>query len=445
MGCGHPRHSQRLVSLFMKHFFLLDCNNFFVSCERVFNPVLRNKPVVVLSSNDACIIARSPEAKALGIPMGAAAWEYEAFFKRHNVLVYSANFALYGDMSARIMQTITQLASDIEIYSVDEAFFHVHPYSATSLANKNNYYHSYAQSIQQTVKQRTGIPVSIGIGSTKTLAKIANYIAKKNPQHGGVFDITQQHDIDTLLAKIPVEEIWGVGYRYAKLLHSKNINTVRDFKYADDAWIRKKMTIVGYKTLLEIRGKTILSLATIPEPKQSITVSRLFGTKTPNAIHIRQALAAYVTSAAQKLRVQQSAAYHISVFLITTRHHDPDHVFTSSNCSLEIPTAYTPALITAAQSCLDQLLIPGVVYKKVGVIISDIVPDSSMQLSTYAPTPNIDKQTHIMKAIDHVNKKLGRNKVSFAAAGIVQPWKMKQLKKSQCFTTSWHELLEVRV
>lgn len=429
----------------MKRFFLLDCNNFFVSCERVFNPILRNKPVVVLSSNDACVIARSPEAKALAIPMGAAAWEYEAFFKKHNVIVYSANFALYGDMSARVMQTITEFASDIEIYSVDEAFFHVHPYSTTALTKKENYFSLYAHAIKAAVQQRTGIPVSIGIGPTKTLAKIANYIAKKNPVHSGIFDITEHNDIDALLAKIPVAEIWGVGYRYAKLLQNKNIKTVRDFKYADEAWIRKKMTIVGYKTLLEIRGKSCLSLAIQPEPKQSITVSRLFGTKTPNVTHIRQALAAYVTSAAQKLRAQRSAAYHISVFLITTRHHDPDQVFTSTSCSLEIPTAYTPALITAAQSCLDQLLIPGIVYKKVGVILSDIVPVDSMQLSTFALTPNIDKQMHIMKAIDTVNKKLGRNKVSFAATGMLQPWKMKQLKKSQCFTTSWHELLEIGI
>lgn len=429
----------------MKRILLLDCNNFFVSCERVFNPTIRAKPVVVLSSNDACVIARSPEAKALGIPMGAAVWEYDPFFKRHNVIVYSANFALYGDMSARIMQTITEFAADIEIYSVDEAFFSINPYSKHALSPKENYYDAYARFLQQTIKQRTGIPVSIGIGPSKTLAKIANYIAKKNLQHGGVFDITERTDSDSLLTKIPVEEIWGVGYRYAKLLKHHRITTARDFKYANDAWIRKKMTIVGYKTLLEMRGTPCLSLVTQPEPKQSITVSRLFGTKTPNVTYIRQALASYVTSAAQKLRDQQSAAHHVSVFLITTRHHDPEQSFAATSCTLEIPTAYTPALITAAQSCLDQLLVPGIIYKKVGVILSDIVPITSMQLSVHAPMPNIGKQLHIMKAVDRVNKKLGRNTVFFAAAGVEQPWKMKQLKKSQCFTTSWHELLTVKV
>lgn len=429
----------------MNRFFLVDCNNFFVSCERVFDPTLRNKPVVVLSSNDACVIARSAEAKALGIPMGAAAWEYAAFFKRHNVLVYSANFALYGDMSARIMQTLTELASEIELYSVDEAFLFVHPYAQNALAEKNNYFTSYAHHIRKQVHQRTGIPVSIGIGPTKTLAKIANYIAKKNPTHAGVFDITDRADCDQILATIPVEEIWGVGYRYAKLLRSKGITTARDFKLCDDAWVRKKMTIVGYKTLLELRGTPCLSLITQPQPKESICVSRLFGTKTPNVEHIKQALASYVATAATKLRRQKSAAQHVSVFLITTRHQDPERTFQSTSYSLPLPTAYTPALIAAAQKCLDEILVHGIVYKKVGILLSDVVPADSMQLNWHQPAPNVGRQISIMKAVDLVNNKLGRNKIFFAAAGIEQPWKMKQLRKSQCFTTSWHELLTVRV
>lgn len=420
----------------MQPFFLVDCNNFFVSCERVFNAKLLYKPVVVLSSNDACIIARSNEAKKLGIPMGAPAWEYEAVFKRHNVIVYSANFTLYGDMSTRIMQTLTDLFPDIEIYSIDEAFLH---------APACDSYTQYGHYVRDQLKQRTGIPISIGIGTTKTMAKIANYFAKKNPEFSGVFDITAYSNVDIILNKIPVEEIWGIGYRYAKKLQSKGIKTARDFKYLDETWVRKNMTVVGVKTLLELRDIPCLSLEQHSDPKQTITVSRLFGNKTTHLSQMKEALASYVMSAAQKLRAQNSLAQHITVFAITTRHHNPESSFSSQSIELALPTAYTPTIIAAAHTCLEKLFMPEILYKKVGVILSDLVPADGIQLSTYAPEPNCVQETKIMHAIDSINKKMGKNKVSFAAAGTVQSWKMKQLKKSACFTTSWHELLTIQL
>lgn len=225
MGRCNVRYSSSV-----KRFFLVDCNNFFVSCERVFNPSLLKKPVVVLSSNDGCIISRSNEAKALGIKMGAAAFEYESLFKKHEVRIFSSNFALYADMSDRIMKTLAAEVHDIEPYSIDEAFLQMHC----------DDYTAYGHYLAALVKQRTGIPVSVGIGSTKTLAKVANVIAKKKEEYKGVFDSTDYPCIDELLAQFPVSDLWGVGHRYAKLLVSAGIPTARDLKYAPDDWIKKR-------------------------------------------------------------------------------------------------------------------------------------------------------------------------------------------------------------
>ena len=282
----------------MKRIFLVDCNNFYVSCERVFNPRLRNKPMVVLGSNDACIVARSNEVKALGVPMGAPLWEYKDLLKAHNVEIYSANFTLYGDMSNRVMKTIAEFATDIELYSVDEAFMHAP--APDGAATSPLFFLQYGMYIRQQVYKRTGIPVSIGIGPTKTLAKIANQIAKKQSQHHGVFDIAEHDDIDHVLAQIGVGDVWGIGYRYAKKLKSYGVHTAHDFKYCDDAWVRKHMTINGLKTLLELRGIACSGLDQNHDTRDSITVSRLFGQKTAEFKHAQEALATYVTRAAEK-------------------------------------------------------------------------------------------------------------------------------------------------
>lgn len=432
----------------MKRYFLVDCNNFYVSCERVFNPTLYNKPVVVLGSNDACVIARSNEAKAVGIAMGVAAYECAALFQKHKVIVYSANFALYGDMSNRVMQTLTGFATDIEIYSVDEAFLFVsdynHPRQVTKTAD--NYYATYAQFIRTCVKQNTGIPVSIGIGPTKTLAKVANKLAKKNPALQGVFDITNHPDIDTILASVAVADIWGVGYRYASLLERNRITTARDFKYADEQWVRKHMTVVGHKTLLELRGISCLPLESLPKPKQSITVSRSFGKKVNNLPHLKEAVASYTTTAAAKLRAQHSLTAHITVFVVTSHYDDPRHHFKSTQYQLPIATNYTPQLIAAANHCLEQLFIPGLIYRKAGILLTDLVSDDCVQMSTVTPMPaNNERQTKCMSTIDRINNKWGKNTLFFAAAGIEQPWQMHQAQKSACFTTNWHELLTITI
>lgn len=425
----------------MKRIFLVDCNNFYVSCERVFDPCLRNRPMVVLGSNDACIVARSSEVKALGVPMGGALWEHKDLLRAHNTEIYSANFTLYGDMSARVMQTLTELATQIEIYSVDEAFFYVPDYNIRGDA----YYTLYGLYVKQQVTKCTGIPVSVGIGPTKTLAKIANRIAKKNPTHNGVFDITNHPELDQLLQTVPVGDVWGIGYRYTKKLKAYGIHTAYDFKCADPAWVRKHMTINGLKTLLELRGTVCLPLDQSHDARDSITVSRLFGIKTTELRFMQEALASYTTRAAEKLRAQKMLAQHITVFVLGARHHESTNHFNSVSVSLPLATAYTPTLIHAAQTCLEKLFEYGKIYKKVGVMLMDLVPAQGVQLSTYAHAENLEEQTKIMQVIDCANAKLGRNKIFFAAAGVQQPWAMKQSKRSQCYTTNWHELLTLHV
>jgi DNA polymerase V len=419
----------------MRPVALVDCNNFYVSCERLFNPALRGKPVVVLSSNDACIISRSNEAKALGIPMGAPVHEYQALIQKHNVLVYSANFTLYGDISARVMQTLTNISSDIEIYSVDEAFLLLpDPANLTQ----------YGQFVRQTVQQHTGIPISIGIGATKTLAKIANYLAKKRAEYNGVCDLSNHAAIDTLLQTIPVSEIWGIGYQYAKKLARKGITTAYQFKQMDERWVKKNMTINGLKTLLELRGTACIELQGQVD-KQSITVSRLFGRKVTTLKELQEGVASYISTAAEKLRKQDSVAYHIHLFIVFTYPHAPERFYRSTSIKLPIATAYTPDLIAAALQSLKELYRPGLIYKKAGVIVSDLVSTQSIQMHVQHVLPDLEKQSMIMHTIDTVNQKWGKNKLRCAAIGIEQSWRMKQLHKTSAFTTNWHELLTIKI
>lgn len=428
----------------MLKFALVDCNNFFVSCERVFNPSLLKKPVVVLSSNDACVIARSNEAKALGIAMGVPAFKCKDIFKKHDVKIYSSNFALYGDMSARVMQVLTSLATDIEIYSVDEAFLYL-----PSPTNEHSYWaghHSkYAMHIKEQVFKNTGIPVTIGIGPTKTLAKVATKIAKKKAYLKNVLDISDVPDIDPILASIDIKDVWGIGSRYAKLLRGKGITNARDFKYICENWVKKNMTVVGLKTLLELRGISCLSLYDAPPAKQSITVSRSFGKNVSTLHELKEATAAYMLTAAEKLRNQNAIASRVTVFLVYTQYFEHNRFYNATSLDLFTATSYSPTLIKAAHCCLEDLFKPGFTYKKVGVMVSDLGSQSSIQMNIYFKASDSVKEAKVMKALDKVNKKLGRNKLTVAAAGFKREWKMKQAKKSACFTTNWNELLTIKL
>lgn len=407
----------------------------------MFNPALIGKPVVVLSSNDGCVIARSQEAKDLNIPMGAPAFECEALFKKYNVQVYSSNFSLYGDMSARVMQLLAQEASDIEVYSVDEAFLHIVDYG---YEQDDAYYASRAQEIIKKIKQCTGIPVSIGIAQTKTLAKIANKIAKKNNYLGGYFDITSYPNSDMVLQKISVADIWGVGRRYARMLINNNITTAYQLKSASDEWIKSKMTINGLKMVYELRGIPCYKIDEMVATNKSFVVSRSFGKSITNKLHLECAVSGHAANAARKLRKQGLIASHITVFVLVRMYQDTQRLYESASYSLSEHSSYTPDIINGAKICVDALYKPGIIYKKIGIILNNIVPAASRQLTINEKSIDREKQNDAMHAIDLITARWGYDKLTFAAEGFDRPWSAKKEKKSAHFTTSWHELLEIK-
>ncbi len=415
----------------MKRFLLVDCNNFFVSIERVFKPALIGKPVVVLSNNDGCVVSRSQEVKDLGIPMGVPLFKIAPLVKKHAIQVFSSNFSLYADMSSRVMRTLASLAAEIEVYSIDEAFLFA-PYSKD--------YEEYAVHVRNVVKQHTGIPLSIGIGPTKTLAKVANKYAKKHPR--GVFDIGNK-DIDAFLEKLPVGDVWGVGRQYTKMLLNNRIKTAKDLKYVDDTWIRKKMTIVGLKTVRELRGIPCLELQDQAPPKQSITVSRSFGKKVSGKQQVQEAVASYMIRAAEKLRKEREVTSVITVFVATSRYQEPDRYFNAASVTLPVATDYTPTLLDAASVCLDAIFRKGYQYKKAGVLLHDLVSKDHRQLELFNQPPDLEKEEALMKSYDKINVRFGNKALSYLAAGKQQSWKSKREKKSQHYTTNWHELLTV--
>ncbi len=429
MGCG-----DLCTASSMKRFYLVDCNNFFVACEQVFNPKLVGKPVVVLSNNDGCVVSRSQEVKDLGIPMGIALFKIASLVKQHGIQVLSSNYSLYADMSARVMRTLALMAGDMEVYSVDEAFLFA-PYT------KNH--EEYAKNIRAVVKQHTGISVSLGIGSTKTLAKVANRYAKKHPE--GVFAITDKN-VDEYLEKLPVGDVWGVGYRYNKMLLSNRIKTAKDLKYAEDSWVRKRMTIVGLKMVQELRGTPCLELVDQAPAKQTITVSRSFGKKISDKRQVQEAVASHIICAAKKLRKEKELVSVVSVFIATSRYQETDRYYNTATVTLPVATDYTPALLNAASVCLDAIFKQGYQYKKAGILLHDLVSKDNKQLDLFSEMPDT-KEKELMKSYDKITGRFGDQALSYAsagaAAGVDQDWKSKRQKKSPHYTTNWHELLTV--
>lgn len=416
-------------------FSLVDCNNFYVSCERVFNAKLEGKPVVILSNNDGCIIARSNEAKALGLKMGDLAFEKEAFFEKNGVQVFSSNYALYGDMSDRVMKTIAQMVPGMEVYSIDEAFidFHNMPYEDLE---------ALAQRIRKTVKQYTGIPVSIGIAPTKTLAKVANRYAKKHLPHLGIYQIDADHDAEKALVNTPVEDIWGVGYKYAKMLNAHQIFNALELTQAKEEWIRQKMHVVGVRMLRELQGEICYQLDNEPTPKKGICVSRSFGHSQQDVKIITEAVATFAARVGEKLRKQKSCAHIVHVFLYTNPHKDEPQYFNSKVLKLPTSTSSTIEIIRYALRGLELIFKPGFNYKKAGVMISGIVPENQVQIGLF-DTHKREIDTKAMKALDELNRRMGRDTVKIAVQGFGRDWQLRQERKSRCYTTCWQELLEV--
>lgn len=351
-------------------FALVDCNNFYASCERVFNPGLRKRPVVVLSNNDGCVIARSQEAKAIGIRMGHPYFQARELIEKHGVAVYSSNYTLYGDMSRRVMETLERFSPEVEVYSIDEAFLDVRHVASDRLIE-------YGRELRATLHRWVGIPVGVGIAPTKTLAKVANHLAKKDPTRGGVVALATEKAWRGAIATFPIEDVWGIGRRWASMLAGQGGRTAADFAALPDAWIRRKMNVVGLRTAMELRGDPCLPLELAPPPKKGLMVSRSFGSKIEDLELIREALMAHVARAGEKLRRERLVANHLMVLLQTSRFaKDGKRYSNSLHTSLPYATYCTPTLIKAAIPLLDSMYRSGFAYAKCGVMLTELTADS---------------------------------------------------------------------
>ncbi len=414
-------------------FALVDCNNFYVSCERVFNPTLEGKPVVVLSNNDGCIIARSEEAKKLGLQMAEPAFKKGKFLKENNVHIFSSNYSLYGDMSARVTEILAHFVPEIEIYSIDEVFMNLTGFTGN--------FEVLSRNIKDTVKQNTGIPVSVGIGPTKTLAKIANKAAK---QTDGIFIINNKRQSDTLIRNTPIEKVWGIGGQYTKLLLQNNVKTAFDFTQLDDNWLRMKMKVMGLRIKRELLGEPCVRLELAVPPKKAIATTRAFGKKTSELNYITEAVSTYAVRCAEKLRKQHSVANLLTVFI----HTDPfnlnePQINIGKTISLPVATNNSIELVKYAKLGLNMIFNPEFCYKKAGVIVDGLQDETQVQGNLFDKTDRI-KQQKLFHTIDILNRELGRDKVKLAIQGDGKERKLRQEKLSKRYTTNWKEIIEVK-
>ena len=403
---------------------LVDAKNFYVSCERVFDPRLRGKPVVVLSNNDGCIVARSNEVKALGIPMGAPVFKLRSQIRDHSIQVYSSNYTLYGDLSRRVMQTLEQFTPDVEVYSIDEAFLGL-----------SGDVEAIAEQLRQTVQQWTGIPVSVGVAPTKTLAKVANHIAKKST---GVCVLDAP---STVLADLPVGEIWGIGHRLSDRLHQQGVETALQLRDVELSWIRQQMGVVGVRLVQELRGIPCLPLELCPALRKSCCVSRSFGRPVDAIADLKEAVDTYAARAAAKVRRDELKAGVITVF-ITTNHFKPNEPQYSNSAVVQLPQPAndTFTLVQAALRAVGWLYRPGYQYKKAGVLLTELSPASVVQTDLFSNLAQQEKRGALMRTVDSLNRQFGAGTVFCAAEGIKKDWKMRSGLRSPGFTTRWEEL-----
>lgn len=424
----------------MRAIALIDVNNFYVSCERVFNPALESKPVVVLSNNDGCIVARSNEAKSLGVKMGTPWFQVRELAKKHGIIGYSSNYPLYADMSNRVMSILSQFSPEQEVYSIDECFLDLSGFQSHNLID-------YCQQMRKRIKQWTGLPVSIGIGSSKTLAKLANHMAKKNPQFNSVCNLTAMNEIDrnSWFSRIEVGEIWGIGPRLAPKLAKLGIKVVLDLKMADPVVMRNHFSVMVGRTIQELNGVTCLGLEEGQAPKKQIMSSRSFGRLVMDLESLQEAVTLYISRAAEKLRQQRSYAGLVHVY-IRTSPFNKQKVFYSNNLTIPLPspTDNTIALVRAALWGLKRIYRPGYSYQKAGVTLSELVPAEYCQKELFSSENLDDKSNQLMATLDLINRTMGRQSVRLASEGFWQPWKMKQEKKSPAYTTKWEELVIAR-
>ncbi len=413
-------------------FALVDCNNFYASCERVFNPRLDGKPLVVLSNNDGCVVARSNEAKELGIGMGVPEFQIRPLLRAHHVQVFSSNYTLYGDMSQRVMETLEPFCPDLEVYSIDEAFLSLLGFERRNLTE-------YGRQIRRTVKQWTGIPVSVGIAETKTLAKIANRIAKRTPDLEGVFDLLACSDRDALLGQVAVEDVWGIGRNHARVLNQHGITTALQLRGVDDQWIRKRMGIIGLRLVMELRGVSCLNLEQCPSPKQSLTCSRAFGKLINTLAEMEEAVSVYTSRVAEKLRREQLAAMVLTVSLTTNEFKEGPQYSNALTLKLPIATDSTTDLIRSALQSIRAIYRDGYLYKKAGVMLTVLVPVNRTQADLFDDQDR-GKSKRLMSALDAINDRWGVGTLQYASSGISHAWMTQFHRRSPAYTTNWNEL-----
>jgi DNA polymerase V len=419
---------------------LVDCNNFYVSCEKAFNGVIQTKPTIVLSNNDGCVVARSNDVKQW-IKMGQPVFEVEDIIKEHDIQVFSSNYTLYTTMSDRTMRVLSQFSPTLEVYSIDEAFADL-----TSLSIEN--LTEYGKTMRARVLQYTGLPVSVGIASTKCLCKIANEIVKNNPSYDGVLDLTALTDeeVDTVLSQVAINDVWGIGRKYADFLQNHGIQTAKDLKYADEQWIRKYLTVTGHRIVLELRGISCIPIEIVRPTKKGIMCAKTFGQEIKEYTELAEAVACYVAHAAEKLRREDSQAAFLTVY-VRTNHFNKTlpHYENSYSIRLPFPTAYTPDLIKSALKGLHAIFQEGLKYKKAGVMLSKITPLAHMQPDLFGDVSLFDsyRKAKLMAVVDAINAIYGRDSLYFAIQGSIRPWKMRQSKLSGRFTTEWSEILTI--
>lgn len=420
---------------------LVDCENFYVSCERVFDPSLRGVPVGVLSNNDGCIIARSEELKAEGVPMGAPYFKWEERLEEMGAAVLSSNYALYGDMSRRAVSILEAEALEIERYSIDEAFL-------TLPALKRENLQRLGDRIRRRVKEWLGLPIRVGIGPTKTLAKVAdlNGKARKQASMGkGVYVCPPEPRLEKLLERVPVGDIWGIGSAYEKTLEDEGVTSAADFRSLPDTWIRREMTVVGLRTAQELRGRPCLALQLVCPDRKTLVRSRSFGERVTSKQGLRQALAKHAERAAEKLREEDLVAKGVKAFITTKRFGTPPHYSNGLAGSLPEHTARGAPFVKATGRLLEVIYRQGYGYKKAGVMLYDICPSRPHQESLFGRGRKEDEE--LMAAVDRVNREQGSGAVGLAASGLPESstsdpkeWTMKREKKSPRYTTRWDEL-----
>ncbi len=413
---------------------LIDCNSFYVSCERLFNPKIQNVPVVVLSNNDGCVISRSTEAKKLGIRMGEPYFKVKDLVKKNNVQIFSSNYALYGDLSRRVMKVLKGFTDKIEIYSIDEAFLDLSHI-------KDEQVEEYGKKIRGRVLKWTGIPTSVGISNTKTLSKVANHIAKKN-KAGVIF---LKENIDNILKDFDIADVWGVGRQLSKLYIKNGIDNAYKLKNISNTWVKKSTNVLGAKTVMELRGISCIDLETEETRRKSCCVSRSFGKKVESLDKLKESITTHCLNAAEKIRTDQQTTRAVTIF-IRTSPFDKNRKYYSNSITIELPVATNNSieLVKTAISGLEKIYKYGYFYQKAGVILSKLRDASEKELNLLAPILE-NKSQPLMRAIDFTNAKYGRNAISIAQAGISNDWKMRREHSSRIDTASFDFLPKINI